>query len=118
MKTPDLPKAEFIRLDLFPAVVHGDAITGSVIDKVRVVITDAHVHVLRLSSIGDVELVYSFDLDAVGFVDGRRERGYTVVTGEDGNLTVKRSPGCGCGMQRLKSAKLYPYPVGLVSITV
>ena len=114
---PDLPKAEFMRRDLFPAVVRGEAIDGGAIDNVRAVITDAHVHVIRLSPTGDLELAYSFVLDSVSYVDGRRERGMNVKTADAGDLFVGRSGGCGCGMTRLKATRLYSYPVPLTAIT-
>lgn len=114
---PALPEAKFMRRDLFPAVVRGEAIDGGAIDNVRAVITDAHVHVIRMDPNGNLELAYSFVLDSVSYVDGRRERGMDVKTVDGGDLFVGRSSGCGCGMTRLKATRLYSYPVPLVAIT-
>ena len=114
---PDLPVAQFLRRDLFPATVRGDAITGGSITTVRALVTDAHLHVLRLDPVGNIELAYSFVLDSVSYVDGRRERGLNVKTAEDGDLWVGRSSGCGCGMTRLKATRIYSYPVPIVAIT-
>lgn len=114
---PDLPVAKFMRRDLFPAVVRGEAIDGGAVDNVRAVLTDAHAHIIRMGPNGDLELAYSFVIDSVSYVDGRRERGMNVQTAEDGDLFVGRSSGCGCGMTRLKTTRLFSYPVPLVAIT-
>ena len=104
----DLPRAAFLRLDLFPAIVKGEAVLGTVVDRTRTVVTDAHVHVIRLTPIGEPELVHSWELDTF---EGRPSTGYTATTTDGAEIFIKRSSGCGCGATRLKGLKLFDYIV-------
>jgi hypothetical protein len=104
----DLPRAQFLRLDLFPAIVKGESVLGTVVDRTRAVVTDAHVHVIRLTPVGEPELVHSWELDSF---EGKPGVGYTAVTTDGDVVSIKRSTGCGCGATRLKGLKLFDYIV-------
>lgn len=103
-----LPKAEYLRLDFFPALVKGDLVPGGLIDRVRAVVTDAHIHVLSLDMAANPELIVSVELDSI---EGTPTDGYTVTTTDGDELFIRRSAGCGCGATRLKGVQLFDYVV-------
>lgn len=104
----DLPRAQYLRLDLFPAVVKGESVTGGVVDRTRAIVTDAHVHILKLSPVGGVDVVYSWELDSF---EGRPSTGYNITTTDGDEIFIKRSSGCGCGATRLKGVRVFDYTV-------
>jgi hypothetical protein len=95
--TFDVPPAQFIRLDLFPALLIGDnlpnARPGGVLDAKRVIVTDTHVLVFSDSPTGP-ELTHTW---ALVDIQGRNTIGWTIETDEGINFKVRRSTGCGCG---------------------
>lgn len=116
VQVPDLPAAEYMRVDRFPATVVGESVPNGRLSEVRTVVTDAHLHIFKLSPEGNIDLVATYELDAVELVDGRRERGVRVLTTDGDEIVITRSSGCGCGMTRLKSTRLYPYPVPFTAL--
>lgn len=112
MNIPELPPASFLRADIFPARVAGDPVEGGPLDNVRVLLTDAHLHVLRLTNEGDIALVYSAELHSIEKVP-LKPRGYRVVTAEGDEIELQKSLNCGCGMQRIKGARIFNPPLPL-----
>lgn len=95
----ELPGAQFLRVDLFPAEIETDlGIRG---DK-RVVVTDTHFLVFADSPIGPV-LAYNSPL--VDF-EGSNKVGWTATT-ETEVFKFKRAQSCGCG-SRLRGVRIYP----------
>jgi hypothetical protein len=111
MNLPELPPAQFLRVDLFPALVSGASVPDGVLDRVRLVVTDAHVHVLRLTALGDIELAHTAELDTIEKAHLLGARGVKIVTADGDHIEAIKSPNCGCGMTRMKSAKFFnPMP--------
>ena len=116
MNIPELPPAVHLQVDLFPAKV---SLPGETLDRVRFVATDRHIHVLKLSGIGDIELVFSAPLGSIARAAEVGVRGVRAFTTEGLVIEAQKSLNCGCGMGRLKGAKLFnpmlaleplPYP--------
>lgn len=108
--TFEVPPAQFIRLDLFPALLIGDnlpnAQPGNVLDARRIIITDTHVLLFADSNVGPV-LAHEWPLIDI---EGRNTIGWTTTVEHEGQpltFLVKRSSGCGCG-SRLRG--IFPYP--------
>lgn len=101
----EVPPAQFIRLDLFPAFLQGDnlpdALPGGVLDEKRVIITDTYVLVFSDGPQGP-QLLHTWPL--LDF-SGRNTTGWEVTT-EQYTFRVNRSTGCGCG-SRLRG--FFPY---------
>lgn len=108
MNVPELPPAAFLRVDMFPALVRSEALPGGRLDRVRLNVTDAHVHIFGLTRAGDIELVFTADLFAVEKAPEVGIRGVRVATADGTLIEAVKSQNCGCGMGRLKGAKLYP----------
>lgn len=108
MNIPELPPADFLQVDLFPAKV---LLPNGPIDRVRFVVTDAHVHVLRLGTHGDIELEYTADLQSLDRASEVGPRGFRVFTQDGDLIEAHKSYNCGCGMSRIKGARFYdPMP--------
>lgn len=116
IKVPELPPAQYLRSDIFPATVMSPALEGGVVDRVRVIITDAHVHLFKLTPTGDIELLFSAELDSVEKAPKVGPRGVRVITAEGDQLEAKRSSNCGCGMTRLKSTRIFNPPLPLQAL--
>jgi len=105
--TFDVPAAQFIRLDLFPALLHGTGIPGAdangVLDGKRVIVTDSYILMFSDTQTGP-QLVWS---DALVDIEGRNTIGWTITTESGANFLVRRSTGCGCGS---KLRGIFPYP--------
>lgn len=98
-----LPEPAYIRLDLFPAIVRGDQFENGVIDRTRVIVTDAFVYIFQDTQDGPA-VVYSAEL--VG-ISGRATIGYTAELEEEPTILIRRSNGCGCG-SRLPGIRPFP----------
>ena len=109
-----LPTAPYIRLDLFPAHV---TTPTEILDRVRVLITEAHLLVIRLTPTGEPVLamdpieLYSVEKDlTIG------PRGHRVRTEDGAEILIKKSLNCGCGMTRLKVARVYDPPLPVAAL--
>lgn len=101
--TWDLPAANFIRLDMFPAIVRGLPFPNGVIDRQRLIVTDAHIYLFGDTANGPA-VTYSWVLEDIS---GRNTTGYKMIT-EDGEvIEARRSNGCGCG-SRLRGIRPFP----------
>lgn len=98
-----LPPAAYLRLDLSPAKVTGPSLPNGVLEKRRVIVTDAHV-VVYVDAPGGPRLSNVWEL--VEF-SGRATTGYKLVVDDGDELTVTRSSGCLCGSQ-LRGVRAYP----------
>lgn len=107
MITPTLPPASFLQVDLFPAKVSGPSIPGGSLDRVRILVTDAHVHILQLGRSGDIELLLSEELGSFARAPEVGVRGVRIITAGGDVIEAQKSLNCGCGMTRLKSAKFF-----------
>lgn len=107
MNIPDLPPAQYLQVDLFPAKIE---LPDGTLDRVRVVVTDAHINVLQLERGGDLSLAYSQPITAVERDTTIGPRGFRVSLPDGTLIEAQKSLNCGCGMGRVRSAKLY-HPV-------
>ncbi len=113
MITPDLPGAAFLQVDLFPAKVSGPSVPGGTLDRVRVIVTDAHVHILKLAGAGDIELLLSEELSEVARAPEVGVRGVRAYTTSGDVIEIQKSLNCGCGLTRIKTAKFFSPPLAL-----
>jgi hypothetical protein len=104
---PDLPPAQYLQVDQFPAKIY---LPDGEMDRVRVVVTDAHVNVLKLERNGDLSLAYSQPISGVERDTTIGPRGFRVFLKDGTAIEAQKSLNCGCGMGRVRSAKLY-HPV-------
>lgn len=93
---------EYIRLDLFPAIV--TRADGTVFDPVRAVVTDDSLYVFQDDNptprIVLQELLHDFS--------ARSRTAYTVVTDdEQESITIVKRAGCGCG-NKLRGFRPFP----------
>jgi hypothetical protein len=105
MNLPDLPPADFLQVDLFPAKVSGPSVGA--LDRVRFVVTNAHVHIFGLTGVGDIDLKHTAELGSAVRALEVGVRGVRVVTAAGDVIEASKSLNCGCGMTRLKTAKLF-----------
>ena len=111
MKTPELPPADYIQADLFPAKVSGPSIDGGAMDRIRFVVTDRHLLILKLTKNGDIELAHEAELGTLSRAPEVGPRGFRVVTAEGDVVEAQKSLNCGCGMSRIKGVRYYdPMP--------
>lgn len=111
MNIPDLPPADFLWIDIMPAEVTGPSIPPDIGDQVRFIVTNAHVHVLKLVQGGDIDLVYTAELATIERKPELGRRTVHVTTTEGDLIVGRKSLNCNCGMGRLASAMLYrPMP--------
>jgi hypothetical protein len=110
MNLPTLPPASFLQVDLAPARVFGPSIKEGELDPVRLVITDAHIHVMRLGRNGDIELAHTAELESVVRDLTVGPRGFRITTRDGDIIEAHKSYNCLCGQGRLKSAKFF-HPV-------
>lgn len=92
----DLPRPEFIQLDLFPASVNDMG------EELRVIVTDSVFYVFDETLTGPEAVIQE---PLVSF-EGTNITGYTVVT-ETNTYAVARALNCGCG-SRLRG--IHPFP--------
>lgn len=97
----ELPLANFIRVDLFPAQITKDDGTPQRGDR-RVIVTDSFMVVLADSPKGPIIEYLAPMLD----FEGDNKVGWTVTT-ETESVHFKRAPSCGCG-SRLRGLRTYP----------
>lgn len=105
MNIPELPPAAHLKVDLFPAKVSG--LPDGTLDRVRFVATDQHIHVLKLTGVGDVDLIFSTPLGSVARAPEVGVRGVRAFTLDGHVIEAQKSLNCGCGMGRLRNAKLF-----------
>lgn len=113
MNLPSLPPAAFLQVDLFPAKVSGPSVEGGPLDRVRVLVTDAHIHILKLGRAGDIDLLFSEELSEVARAPEVGVRGVRAYTVGGDVIEIQKSLNCGCGMTRLKTAKFFSPPLAL-----
>ena len=118
MNLPSLPPAQYAQVDLFPAKVSGPSVHNGVMDRVRVIITDAHIHVFRLARSGDIEVEYTAELESLDRAPEVGVRGVRAFTREGDVIEVQKSLNCGCGMTRIKTARLYSPPLALQALPI
>jgi hypothetical protein len=98
----DLYPAEFVYLDLFPAVVTELTDDVALGDELRVVVTENYLYVLRDTPDGPE----MFSQEPLRDFAGDNKTGYTIQT-EFNRYYVKRAPNCGCGAS-LRGITLFP----------
>lgn len=106
----EAPPAQYVRLDLFPAVISTkdpanplpNTQLGGVLDSKRVIVTDTKVLIFADSPTGPI-LLHDWNLVDI---TGKSTVGWTIET-EDRLILVRRSGGCGCG-SRLRGLRPYP----------
>lgn len=104
------PPAEYVRLDLFPAIMTPlegspplpDQQPGAVLDGKRIIATDTYFLIFSDTSTGP-KLQHVWVLNSF---EGRNTTGWTVTTEEGYNFLVRRSSHCGCGT---KLRSIFPY---------
>jgi hypothetical protein len=101
----DLHPAEFLYLDLFPAVVTELTDDVALGDELRVVVTENYLYVLRDTPDGPEMLTQEATRD----FSGTNKTGYTIETVFN-RYYVKRAPNCGCGAS-LRGIHLFPSAV-------
>lgn len=99
----DLPTAAYIRLDLAPAILRGASLPNGVLDKRRVIITDAFVYVFSDAAGGPV---LSFTWELVD-ITGRPSTGYDVTIDDGEVIHIRRSGTCLCG-SKLRGIRPFP----------
>lgn len=98
-----LATPQYVRLDLFPALVTPRGASAPVTDRGRVILTDEHMYVLEDATGGPRCIISGVLYDA----DGTNRKGYTVELDDGTSYDVKRSTNCGCG-SLLRG--LHPFP--------
>lgn len=104
MNIPELPPATFLQYDLFPAKV---LTQQGEFDRVRFVVTDAHIHIFKLTPTGDIELVFTDELVSIIRAPEVGTRGVKAMGAHEGVVEAQKSLNCGCGMSRIKTAKFF-----------
>lgn len=98
-----LPPAVYLRLDLSPAKITGASIANGVLEKRRVIVTDAYVVVYvdtpEGPKISNVWELVSFE--------GRATTGWTATVDDGDVINISRSTGCLCG-SKLRGVRAYP----------
>lgn len=106
----EAPPAQYIRLDLFPAILTPladspplpDQQPGAVLDGKRIIATDTYF--LLYSDTQDGPMLQQ--VWTLQSFEGRNTTGWTVRTEEGYNFLVRRSSHCGCGT---KLRSIFPY---------
>jgi hypothetical protein len=99
----DLHEAEFLQLDLFPAVVTDTLSNLELGDELRVAVTDNYLYVLTDTPDG-AEMLFQ---EPLRDFFGHTKTGYTVETAFN-RYHVIRAPNCGCGAS-LRGIQLFSY---------
>jgi hypothetical protein len=100
----DFEPAEYIQIDLFPAIVHPDRQEEPAIgEEMRAIVTDNYFYAIQ-----EVDGVASFAVkEPLVEFDGSNKLGYTVTTENGATYYFNRALNCGCGT-RLRGIKVLP----------